>query len=391
MASERSPSLTADLQTNADCPYGAQSSLYFSNRLGIISSNSNTNPAESFRKPVSLVDQSETFRLGNDRGTNMELGFDDKIANKIYSAAADDSGDPSMKDESGGFVQEKLLAYLAKLKPGKRIASSPLVKVMEVTDETVTFLIRGRMELLKSDVSVFVRIEATIGKIQLSLDRVRTFVGELHMIQSDVTPINDIRMGLGYDGLIFMGRGAYRLVPVGFGLDIFLGGVSSRGIMLGIDVYLPAPIPLGPTGVGLNGLGGDYAHNFKPRLEAGLIAEPPSLETGDPPDPEPPQPIENPTAVDYARWARNPDEALDRWVAADNDEKTNGIAIRAMFCDIMSNGSIIQLDPVGVAVLLPGPVIILEEKESSFAPTPPLSKRISSWKAPAAAGRSPAE
>ena len=49
--------------------------------------------------------------------------------------------------------------------------------------------------------------------------------------------------------------------------------------------------------------------HFKPRLEAGLIAEPPSLETGDPPDPEPPQPIEHPTAVDYARWARNPDEA----------------------------------------------------------------------------------
>ena len=292
----------------------------------------------------------------------MDLGFEDKVANKIYSAAVDDSGDPSMKDESGGFVQKKLLEDLSKLKPGKQLASSPLVKVMEVTDETVTFLIRGRMELLKSDVSVFVRIEATIGKIQLSLDRIRTFVGELHMIQSDVTPINDIRMGLGYDGLIFMGRGAYRLVPVGFGLDIFLGGVSSRGIMLGIDVYLPAPIPLGPTGVGLNGLGGDYAHNFKPRLEAGLIAEPPSLETGDPPDPEPPQPIEHPTAVDYARWARNPDEALDRWVAADNDEKTNGIAIRAMFCDMMSNGSIIQLDPVGVAVLLPGPVIILGGK-----------------------------
>jgi hypothetical protein len=100
------------------------------------------------------------------------------------------------------------------------------------------------MELLKGDVAPFVRIEATVSKTQLGIESVRTFIGELHMVQSQLTPISEVRMGLGYDGLVFMGRGSYKLVPTGFGLDIFLGGVSDRGIMLGIDVYLPAPIPL---------------------------------------------------------------------------------------------------------------------------------------------------
>jgi len=208
-------------------------------------------------------------------GVPMALGFEEKIEHRIYSAAADDSGDPTMTDGSGGWIEEKVLNYLAGLQPGKRLSASPLVKVMEVTPEAVTFLIRGRMELLKGDVAPFVRIEATVLKTQLGIESVRTFIGELHMVQSQLTPISDVRMGLGYDGLVFMGRGSYRLVPIGFGLDIFLGGVSDRGIMLGINVYLPAPVPLGPTAVGLNGLGGDYAHNFKPRLEAGLIAEPP--------------------------------------------------------------------------------------------------------------------
>jgi hypothetical protein len=86
------------------------------------------------------------------------------------------------------------------------------------------------------------------------------------------------------------------------------------------------------------------------------------LETGETPDPEAPLPIENPTATDYARWARHSDEALDRWVAAENDEKTTGVAVRAMFCDMMTAGNILLLEPLGFAVLIPGPIIILGGK-----------------------------
>jgi len=84
------------------------------------------------------------------------------------------------------------------------------------------------------------------------------------------------------------------------------------------------------------------------------------LETGVTPDPEAPS-IENPTATDYARWARNPDRLWTVGAAA-NDEKTTGVAIRAMFCDMMIAGNILLLDPLGFAVLLPGPVIILGGK-----------------------------
>ena len=143
---------------------------------------------------------------------------------------------------------------------------------------------------------------------QLGVDAVTTFIAELKFVESEATPVTEVRMGLGYDGLIFSGRGMARVTPIGFGLDIFLGGVSDRGIMLGIDVFLPVPIPLGPSGLGLNGIGGDYAHNFKPRLESGLEAEGPilDLETGDTPPEEPVEAVQNPTAIHYIQWARNP-------------------------------------------------------------------------------------
>ncbi|MCO6478091.1 MAG: hypothetical protein J5I94_15785 [Phaeodactylibacter sp.] len=282
----------------------------------------------------------------------MDLPFNEELQRRVHQGVADNSNDPDVQDINGNLVGEKILEALNSLEVGEKIASSPLIKVIEKDEETVTLLIRGRMKLAKGNFQPFMRIEASFPLDVLGLPEVRTFIADLKIKDPESTPVTEMKMGLGYDGLVFSGLGGARLLPVGFGFEIFLGGVSDRGIMLGIDVFLPAPIPLGPTGFGLNGLGGDYAHNFKPRLDFISAEEEPILSVE-----EDPESTEVPAAVRYVQWARSED--LDRWVAADLNETTVGIGLRAYFCDVPSTGTIILLDPLGFSVLTPGPVIIL--------------------------------
>ncbi len=293
----------------------------------------------------------------------MVTQFNDVLMQRVLAAGADDAGSESIEPGKPGFIAELALDWLNGLAVGKRLSSSPLIKVIAKDEEegTITFLIRGRMKINKGRYSPFVRIEVRLLTTQLGVDAVATFIAELKIVESEAAPVTEVRMGLGYDGLIFSGRGAARVTPIGFGLDIFLGGLSDRGLMIGIDVFLPVPIPLGPSGLGLNGIGGDYAHNFKPRLESGLEAEGPilDLETGDTPPEEPVEAVQNPTAIHYIQWARNPDEALDRWVEAPPDETAIGIGVRAYVSDVASAGNLLQIGPAGFAVFTPGAVIIL--------------------------------
>lgn len=290
----------------------------------------------------------------------MDFPFGEKVEQAIFVAAADDSTEPVV-DNNGGWLAEQMLNYLDGLEPGDLVSKSPLIKVVETSPTTVSFLIRGRMKLFKGAANPFVRIEARMLKTQLGLDEVTTFIGELHIVETPDVPVTDVRMGLGWDGHVFLGRGAARIVPIGFGLDIFLGGVSDRGIMLGIAVFLPVPIPLGPLPFGLNGIAGDYAHNFKPRIESGLEAEGPKVDltNGNTPPDEIPDLVANPNALQFVQWARNPDEALDRWVEAPPDETAIGIGVKAAFCDIPTVGNLFVLDELGFAVFTPGPTIIL--------------------------------
>lgn len=293
----------------------------------------------------------------------MVTQFNDVLMQRVLAAGADDAGSESIEPGKPGFLAEKTLDWLNGLKVGKRLSSSPLIKVIAKDEEegTITFLIRGRMKINKGRFSPFVRIEIRLLTTQLGVDAVTTFIAELKFVESEATPVTEVRMGLGYDGLVFSGRGMARVTPIGFGLDIFLGGVSDRGIMLGIDVFLPVPVLLGSSGLGLSGIGGDYAHNFKPRLESGLEAEGTklNLETGDTPPEEPVEAVRNPTAIHYIQWARNPDEALDRWVEAPPDETAIGIGVRAYVSDVPSSGNVLQIGSAGFAVFTPGAVIIL--------------------------------
>ena len=297
----------------------------------------------------------------------VNLGLEEIITTQVYTAAADDSGDPAAVDANGSWVNEKILEYLQGLDPdkdiGKRLGSSPVIRVKAIDDTSVTFIIRGRLKIgpLKGRFEPFVRIEARLPKDQLSVAEVSTFIAELKFEEPENSvPVTQVRMGLGFDHGVFVGRGTCRIVPIGFGLDIFLGGLHATGIMIGIDLFLPVPIPLGAN-FGMNRLGGDYAQNFKPRIEAGLEAEdpPPNLETGASVLPEAPEQVAHPTAYHYVLWARNPDEALDRWIPAPPEARVYGLGVRATFCDLPSAGNVVQLYPVGFAVFLPGPTIIL--------------------------------
>ncbi|AWK89441.1 hypothetical protein [Azospirillum thermophilum] len=120
------------------------------------------------------------------------------------------------------------------------------------------------------------------------------------------------------------------------------GGISDRGMVLGLDGEAPpgSAIPLGPTGLGLRGVGGDFAHNFVARLESGGI------------------PIASPSAKDYVAWARDRN-SIDRWKPGPIDRTAIGVGIRAVICTVADMGFVFELNPIGMSFLVPGGAIIL--------------------------------
>ncbi|WP_437498550.1 hypothetical protein [Sorangium sp. So ce1099] len=235
------------------------------------------------------------------------------------------------------------------------LSSSPLVAVTAADEEQLTVLIRGAMQLpipcVPVGVGTFVRLEVVVKRdldlgnlaMPLRVMEWRSFIAEV-TIEKPGTFLARTGLGRYVDATTgletWVGRGQLRLDSVGFGLDIVLGGLNRRGIMFGIDVELPVPIPLGNTGIGLQGFGGDFAVNFKPRLEG--------------PDG---QPILHPTARDFVTWAGN--HRLDRWQPAALAETTFGLAARTIAVTLMDNGTVIALKPVGFCFLVTGSSVVL--------------------------------
>lgn len=231
-------------------------------------------------------------------------------------------------------------------KVGEKLASSPVVSVLayDTAADTVTFFIRGRVPLFEGVESVFMRVEVTIstdvdltsGGRPITITQWHTLVGDLKISKKNVFEAN---LAIGYDKGVWLGRGTMKVLPAGFGLDLFLGGLSDRGMMIGLDIDLPAPIPLGTTGLGLSGMGGDFAYNFVARLESAGV------------------PLPDPNAKDYVAWARNTE--VDRWKPGPIEETAVGVGIRTDLITLADNGYVIKLEPIGLAVLTPGPVFIL--------------------------------
>lgn len=248
-------------------------------------------------------------------------------------------------------VETKLKELQEEVGKEKPLSSSPLVRVSNYTTtadpdvDNITFLIRGRVPLFKGVESVFMRVEITVstdidlmsGDFPITIVDWITVIGDLKISKKKVF---SAQLGLGYDDGVWMGRGAVKILPAGFGLDLYLGGLSDRGAMIGLAIDLPAPIPLGSSGLGISGMGGDFAYNFIARLEkAGL-------------------PVNDPAANDYVTWARDV-EVLNRWEAGPIDKTAVGVGINTDLVTLADNGYVLKLEPIGLAVLTPGPVFIL--------------------------------
>lgn len=248
-----------------------------------------------------------------------------------------------------GAAKQPLEDYLAGLEKSKEISSSPLVKVMDLDDDSITFLIRGEFSFFKGATTAFMRILVKVAKklkaapqaFKIDILDWITVIGEVFLGKKDLF---EARLGFGYDesgGVgVFSGRGALKVIPAGFAIDLILGGLSDRGAMVGLKVESPVAIPLGATMLGIKALGGDFAYNFVARLEDNGVA------------------VVNPAAKDYVHWAVLGASA-DRWKAGPTDETAVGVGIRCDLVTLFDQGRVLKLIDAGVAVLTPGPVFIL--------------------------------
>jgi hypothetical protein len=268
--------------------------------------------------------------------------------------------------EQIGDAEDAISKKLRELKAGEQLATSPLVKVLAVDKaaDTLTILVRGPIKL-SSAVTPFMRVEVVIsrGDIHLTGDgppiRVkewRTVIGDLAInrdqgsgekqLSSSTSKVVDGSLGFGYADGAWMGEGSLKVgvAPTRLGAAIY-GGISDRGMVLGLDAEFPAggAIPLGPTGLGLRGFGGDFAYNFVARLEKAGI------------------PIATPTAFDYVTWARDR-QSIDRWKPGPIDKTAVGIGVRTVLCTIADQGFIFELNPIGFAFLTPGGAFMLGGK-----------------------------
>jgi hypothetical protein len=266
---------------------------------------------------------------------------------------------------AGQTVEQKIHDYLAGLPAGKVISESPLVQVVEVNGSLIALLVRGWVAFFSGKVSAFMRIEVVLDNrdpalltpgAAVQIAEWRTIVGELKLSKPGVF---DASVALGCDKGIWSGRGAMHIEPAQIGVDIELAGLDSRGAVVGLDVEFPVAIPLGSTGLGLRGLGGDYAYNFMARLRE-LPANEEQWELGQATGNPPPatQPPAHPDARHYIQWAREFQDP-DRWQIGPPETTAVGVGIRADLVTMFDNGWIFKLKPLGFAVLTPGPVFVL--------------------------------
>lgn len=247
------------------------------------------------------------------------------------------------------LAENKVREKLAELKAGDQLSTTPLIRVTAVNLATDTFTILFRGAIPFSGITPFMRIEVTVSRSEVDLSSISSAIH----IKEWITVVGDLRitkekafdgdLGFGYDNGAWLGQGSLKLEPIKLGAAIY-GGLSDRGMVLGLDAQIPpgAAVPLGPTGLGLRGIGGDFAYNFVARLE----------DNG--------APVTNPTAKDYIAWARN--TSIDRWQQGPIDKTAVGVGIHTVLCTIADQGFVFELNPVGFAFLVPGGAIILGGK-----------------------------
>src|SRR5215218_792761 len=92
---------------------------------------------------------------------------------------------------------------------------------------------RGRFELFGGAAQPFIRIQARVSKTvdthlspPLTIVHWDTVVGDLKIEKENVFTAE---LGFGYDAGAWLGCGAFKVIPAGFGLDLLLGAWANEG------------------------------------------------------------------------------------------------------------------------------------------------------------------
>ncbi|NOJ79791.1 hypothetical protein [Myxococcus xanthus] len=270
--------------------------------------------------------------------------FEKLVREAIWKALNDFFNDLS------ALAEQKIREKLQSLQAGDQLSTTPLIRVtgVDLAADTFQVLVRGAFTF--SGITPFMRLEVAVSRSEIDLSsatsavKIKRWIDVLGELRVEKKSAFEGSLGFGYDSGAWLGLGSLKLVPLKIGAAIY-GGISERGIVLELNAELPpgAAIPLGPTGLGLRGIGGDFAYNFVAHLET---------DTG--------QPVTSPTAKDYVAWARN--HAIDRWQPGPIDRTAVGVGIKTVLCTIADQGFIFELNPIGLAFLVPGGAIILGGK-----------------------------
>ncbi|MBB6694893.1 hypothetical protein H7B90_26200 [Cohnella xylanilytica] len=270
--------------------------------------------------------------------------FEKLIRDTIWKAIAD------FFEMLPGLAEDAIREKLHSLTAGQELSSSPLVRVLgvDIGSDTITLLVRGAFPI--GGVTPFMRLEIVISRseVHLSFAEAPIRIVQWKTVLGDLTVESEGKykgsLGFGYEDGAWLGQGSLKLIPLDISGAIY-GGFSDRGMILGLDGQAPrgSSIPLGPTGLGLRGLGGDFAYNFVPRLEQGGI------------------PIPKPSAADYVTWARA-GNGIDRWKNGPIGQTSVGVGVRTVLCTIADQGFAFELNPVGFAFLMPSGTFIVGGK-----------------------------
>ncbi|MBB4438147.1 MULTISPECIES: hypothetical protein [Rhizobium] len=201
-----------------------------------------------------------------------------------------------------------------------------------------------------------VEIKALLGDIRISKD------GSYEVI-----------LGYGFDAgppPYQAARGKIALKNPSLSIDAFLAGSPDDGFVIDFGLGtgssgssgFPLVIPLGPSGFGLQGIGGTFADNFRPNLA-------PTSPNGVEP--------ERPAAFDYVKWAQEQArKPLDGWRPLRPEEgHVGGVGLRTDIIDLCTSGGLVRVRDAGFLALSDGPLVV-QGGRGQLLSLPPDSFRL---------------
>jgi hypothetical protein len=180
---------------------------------------------------------------------------------------------------------------------------------------------------------------------------IRAILGDIRISKEDSY---EVILGYGFDNgppAYEAARGKIALKTPSISIDAFLAGSPDNGFVIDFGLGtgnsgssdFPLIIPLGPSGFGMQGIGGTFADNFRPNLAPNSVNEP-----------------ERPTASDYITWAQQQArKPLDGWRPLRAGEgHVGGVGLRTDIIDLCTNGFLFRIMDAGFLALSDGPLVV---------------------------------